>query len=447
MWIASDEIPPHSCFKHMPEKAIHYSERACSVPAISSFSTAFCGFPSDQTAVIASVDDVEKLPQIVVPAARQASFGRIIGRVPPGTKKAFLLVDGKRVLAKRPRQRKVRFRYQLPRRDVTLRLIAVDGRGTRTRSQPVGPVLGLPARAAPRPSGSREHASLARALRKEMRGFPGVTAVYVRDLVTGDGASWNATAQFPAGSTLKVALALEALRVSPGPPAQGSELGRLLESMLVYSSNVDANRLAITIAGSTRVAWSRVRRLMARLGMNRSEAFGGYQDMALATPERSNSESDSRGLATSIGTGRVLPPIWRAIPLETIEEPRFGPSKRTTAADLSRLFTAIHLAAGGRGPLIKHYRHEITPTEVRHLLYLLTHTQDREKKLAAQVPYATVAHKGGWIPTARHDAGIVYWKAGAFVASVMTFSAAGVGAPADRLAAQVARTSLKTLRR
>ena len=127
--------------------------------------------------------------------------------------------------------------------------------------------------------------------------------------------------------------------------------------------------------------------------------------------------------------------------------PEFGRGKRTTAADLGTLFAAIHLAAGGRGPLIEAFNGAITPAESRHLLFLLAHTRDRGAKLAASIPGATVAHKGGWISTARHDAGIVYWKGGAFVAAVMTFNEQGVGDASDRLAARAARTSLETFRR
>ena len=390
----------------------------------------------------------EEPPRIVVPAPRQVSFGRIVVRVPSGTRNVILLVDGKPVLERQTHRRRVTIRYQLPRRDVTLRLVAIDGRGALTRSHRVGPVLGLPRRAAPRPSGSREHASLARSLRRQMRSFPGVSAVYVRDLVTGSGAGWNATAEFPAGSTLKVALALEALRVSDGPPRPSSELGRLLEGTIANSSNIDANDLAIAIAGSTGLASARVNALMARVGLTGSDLFGGYlvEDEELAARGLTGRGHPTRASASAYGLPG-LPPRWPpSIRLETVRQPDFGRGKRTSAADLSRLFAAIHLAAGGRGPLIKHYGRQITAAEARHLLYLLVHTQDRGTKLAAQIPRATIAHKAGWISTARHDAGIVYWKGGAFVAAVMTFNAAGVGPTADRLAARAARTSLTTFR-
>jgi hypothetical protein len=48
---------------------------------------------------------------------------------------------------------------------------------------------------------------------------------------------------------------------------------------------------------------------------------------------------------------------------------------------------------------------------------------------------------------ARHDSGLVFWKGGVFVASVMTWSSRGVGASADALAGCVARASLERFRR
>jgi len=383
-----------------------------------------------------AADDV---PRIVIPAPNQVSFGRVVARLPRGTHRVVLLVDGKAV-ARRSSigRRRITVRYQLPRRDATLRILAIDSAGARTRSSPVGPVFGLPAPAAPKPAPSRRHNALARALKRHLSSFSGTSGFYVRDLATGAGASWNATARFPAGSTLKLALALEALRVSDGAPPANSQLRRRLESMILDSSNIDTNELAVSIAGSTSAASARVNVLMSRIGMTDSDLFGGYlvDDLERAT----------RGLATAVGIPHERPRLPPAIPLQTIDQPQLERGKHTTAADIARLFSAIHLAAGGRGPLVKHYRGEITPAEARYLLFLLTHTRDRGAKLEGLIPGASVAHKAGWISTARHDAGIVYWKGGAFVASVMTWNANGVGAASDTLAAKIARTTLTTFR-
>jgi hypothetical protein len=55
-------------------------------------------------------------------------------------------------------------------------------------------------------------------------------------------------------------------------------------------------------------------------------------------------------------------------------------------------------------------------------------------------------HKAGWISYARHDAGLVYWPGGVFVATVMT-TGSRVGAASDLLAARIARATLERVRR
>ena len=59
-------------------------------------------------------------------------------------------------------------------------------------------------------------------------------------------------------------------------------------------------------------------------------------------------------------------------------------------------------------------------------------------------PYALL-HKAGWISYARHDAGLVYWPGGVFVAAVMTYGS-GVGVASDVLAGRIAQATLERSR-
>ena len=45
-----------------------------------------------------------------------------------------------------------------------------------------------------------------------------------------------------------------------------------------------------------------------------------------------------------------------------------------------------------------------------------------------------VLHKAGWINAARHDNGLVFWRGGVFVVTVMTYRAGGAGESSDVLA-------------
>jgi Beta-lactamase enzyme family len=349
---------------------------------------------------------------LVAPAERETSFGRIAGRLPRG-RWAVVVRVGRRTLAiKAVVGTSFDFWVALPRRDMTLRVAAYTSHGRR-RVATVEHVLGLPRSARPRAvSGSRD-AGLERVVRPLARSFPGTSGVFVEDLVTGRGSAWNARARFPAASTLKVAIAIEALRTLAAKPARGSYVDALLRRMLVDSDNDAANQAEALFGGG-----SRVDELLDGIGFGDTWMGGGY---LRGTPAR-------------------LP-----IPIRVESQPSFGCCKYTTAFDLARLLIDVHLAAGGRGPLIRHYGREFTPSDARYLLYLLAHVRDRGKlgRYLGGGPYALL-HKAGWITSARHDVGLVYWPGGVFVAAVMTWGS-GVGVSSDVLAGRVARATLTRL--
>ena len=58
----------------------------------------------------------------------------------------------------------------------------------------------------------------------------------------------------------------------------------------------------------------------------------------------------------------------------------------------------------------------------------------------------TVLHKAGWVNAARHDAGLLVWRGGILVATVMTYRSAGAGTSSDVLAGNVARAALRRFR-
>jgi Beta-lactamase enzyme family len=349
----------------------------------------------------------------VAPAAREVSFGRIAGRVPRGTWTVVVRADGRSLTVRRVTGGSFDFRVSLPRREVTVRVTAFSA-GRATEQATVPHVFGLPRSAEPRAVRGTQDLRLARTVRRLASSFPGTSGLYVEDLVSGRGSAWNARARFPAASTLKVAIAVEALRSLTGKPQAGSYLDSLLRRMLIDSDNDAANETEATFGGGRRVD-----ELLRGLGIGDTWMGGGYLH---GTP--------------------VLPPI----PLRVESQPSFPCCKYTTAFDLARLFTYLHLAAGGKGPLIGRYGSTFTPSDARYLLYLLVHVQDRGKlgRFLSGGPCALV-HKAGWIVGARHDAGLVYWPGGVFVAAVMTYGG-GVGVASDVLAGRAARLALARLR-
>jgi beta-lactamase class A len=351
-------------------------------------------------------------PVITSPAPREISFGRITGRVFAGTTRVNLVVGG-RIRAQKNITGPARFSFavNLPPRMISVRVMAVNAAGDRS-STTVPNVRGLPLPGEPgvlRPT--TEDAVLARKLRPLARNFPGTAAVYVQDLQTGRGAAWNARARFPAASTLKLPIAIEVLRTLSYRPAAGSSLDRLLRSMLVYSSNEAANSLLVWLGGSTSGGAYRVNALMRSVHVRESLMYGGYQ------------------MATAAA---------RPIPLQVNEQPAFGGGKYTTAWDLAKLHRFVGMAARGIGPLPR-ASGTFGRKDARYLLWILAQVADHGKLDRFLSPRAAVLHKAGWIGTARHDAGVVYWMGGSFSVAVMTWNANGVGSSSDILAGRVAR--------
>lgn len=356
-------------------------------------------------------------PALVVPVAHEVSFGRIAGRAAPGTQRILVLVDGRLRGEKELRGRRFTFSLELPRRNVTVRVTAVDGEGRRA-STVVQHVYGLPRSAEPRgrppPLPGREDPVLARTVRSLARGFPGICSVFVQDLRTGAGAAWNARARFPAASTLKLAIAVEILRTERGTPAPGSRLDTLLRRMLVISDSKAANELLVRLGGSTSGGSARVNSTLRSLGLNDTDMYGGYEI------ERTSAQ--------------------RAIPIRRVGEPSFV-GKRTTAWDLARLARHLHFAADGNGLLARRLRGAFSRADARYLLYVLAHVRE-PGRLDRFLGGAALLHKAGWIRTARHDNGLVYWPGGAFVVTVMTWRGGGIGTGSDVLAGRVARAAL-----
>jgi beta-lactamase class A len=356
-------------------------------------------------------------PALDAPAPREASFGRIEGRVGAGTDRVVVLVDGRAKGEQRVRAgRRFALQVTLPPRDAAVRVVALDALGNRA-SATVRPVLGLPPSATPQATRPHEDPVLARKLRRLVDAFPGIAAVYVENLVTGAGAAANARARFPAASTVKLPIAIEVLRVLRGRPPPGSRIHALLQRMLVRSDNEAANELLAWIGGSQAGGAARMTATMEALGLRDTRMYGGFL-------------TASRG---------------RPIPLTVEREPPVV-GKHTTAADLARLHRLVHAAAAGRGALVRTLDGSFSSEDARLLVYLLAHSADRGKLDRHLPDDAVVPHKGGWVTEARHDSGVVYTADGVFVAAVMTWTYGEAGDSSDELAGRVAKAALERFR-
>jgi len=359
-------------------------------------------------------------PAIYAPAPREVSFGQIRGRAPAGTTTVNVRVDGVYRGHAKLSGRFYSTRLSLPSRDVTVRVTAVNADGDRSSAH-VGPVYGLPTSARPHATKGSLDRTLQRRIRALVDAYPGISAVYVQDLLTGKGAAWNARARFMGASTLKLGIAIEVLRVLGGKPSPESYVGHLFQRMLVYSDNAAANDLEVWLGGSTYAGSADVTETLHELGLADSYINGGYL----------------------IGTA-----LNREIPLTVNQQPfYYTTGKYTSAWDLARIHKLLHRGAAGQGTLVQ-LPGRFTASDARFMLWTLAHVQDPGKlDRYLSKPGVSVLHKAGWISTVRHDSGLIYSPDGAFVAVVMTYGAGGVGESSDILAGKVALSAFKRFTR
>jgi beta-lactamase class A len=335
-------------------------------------------------------------------------------------------VDGRVVAVLRPMGTRFTADIELTPRELTLRVESVDARGRRA-GRTVRHVLGLPRGARARIRLPQLDPRLQRDVHRLAAAFPGTAAVYVESLTTGAAAAWNARATFPGASTLKLAIAVTLLTRNDGAPAFGSAVDRLIRGMLILSDNEAANRSLVLLGGSTSGGGHLVNAELRSIGLDQTEMYGGYV------------------IGTSLEPSRDV--AARGVPLTVVSQPSWGIGKATTAKDLAQLHRVVWLASAGLGPLARG-RSGLDAAEARYLLYLLAHAQPGSKlaRVTHGPPGVLVLHKAGWVDAARHDAGLVVWRGGVFVAAVMTYRPSGAGKSSDVLAGRVAEAALRRFR-
>jgi len=357
-------------------------------------------------------------PAIEQPAPYQVSYGLVTGRAAPAAKVVVVSANGRVLAARKLRSRRIWLRVSLPSGDVTVRVTTHTSAGRRS-SRVVRHVFGLPAAARPRAARAHNDPALSRRLQRLAAAHRGTAGFYVQSLTTGIGAAWNAKARFPAASTLKLGIAAAVLTRYSGIPPPGSWLDGRLREMIVPSDDRAANDLLVWLGGSTSAGGQRVNSLMRSIGLVDSIMYGGYLVRNLSS----------------------------RIPVRVERQPAFGVGKYTTAHDMTALWQALWLATENRGPL-RRAQPGLTRADARYLLWLTAHVRDQPKldRRVTRGEDVAVLHKAGWISTARHDTGLVFWHGGVFVAGVMTWNGNGVGRSSDVLAGRVAELALARFR-
>ena len=350
---------------------------------------------------------VHAAPPAPLVSAPPVSFGRIAVGVGAGTRRLEVQADGRITarIAVAPGPRRVSVRVPVGIHPVRVR--ASGPGGARWSATVRVRVLPRSALRAGRVPGFIDGA-LQADVDRLVAGMPAVSGVYVQHLVTGCGAASNADARFPAGSSLKAAILVDAVR-----RGRAGDLASLLDRMLVHSEDEAANDvLAVLGGGSGTAGAASVTDTLHALGLTRSLVRRPY----------------------------MIEQARRPLRIETTASPALYTNFVTTPFELARLMVAIHRGAVGGGGVA---RLGIGSRAARaELLARLLDVRDASKLVAGLPVGVPVAHKTGYTEELKNDGGIVYLRSGPVAAAVMTWSAAGVGdATGDRFIADVARAA------
>jgi beta-lactamase class A len=219
------------------------------------------------------------------------------------------------------------------------------------------------------------------------RRFPGWIGIWVHDLVTGRTAGWNADAQFPAASTVKLGVLLATLERFRHP--ERSQLDYDLRSMMRWSSNLAANRLLEKLGGRRAVE-----RALRRAGARRSTYPQGYR----------------------VGTALR--------PLDVKKQPPLVSGRVTTAHDLGRILYLLHAGALGDRTALR--LDGLDRARSIYGLGLLLASEPRGNNIGLLQPWlrpgTRIAQKNGWLHDARHTAAIIYFRSGPKIVVVLTYA-------------------------
>lgn len=350
-------------------------------------------------------------PAPAIVAGPPVAFGGITVRLGAGTRLIEVQRDGRIIVRRSVPAGPRRLSVALPAGVGAVRVRAVGSGGARWSAAARIRVLPRSALRAGRLPGFVD-APLQRDVDRLVSGMPAISGVYVQHLVSGCGASYNADAQFPAASTLKAAILVDAVR-----RGRAAQLAPVLDRMIRDSDDVAANQaLAALGNGSGETGAASVTDTLHRLGLGRSLVRRPY----------------------------IIEDTRRPLPITTVRAPALFTNFITTPFELARLMVAIHRGAVGKGGVAKL---GIGSHAARvELLARLLDVRDTSKLVAGVPAGVPVAHKTGYTQEVKHDGGIIYLASGPVVAAVMTWSASGISdAVGDRLIADVARVATRRL--
>jgi beta-lactamase class A len=351
-------------------------------------------------------------PSLTLPGPGEVFFGRVTGQAPSTATKVLVNVNGSRVGSAAVSGGAFSLRVSVRPGQALVEALYVNANGRQVGAAVSRDAFALPASAARSPAAPHNDKSLSTRLAAAGLGFDGYASIHVERLATGAVAGWNDDARFPAASTVKLAVMIEAARrfgLAPSSPILYD-----VEQAAAWSSNLAANRLFELIGGGdTTKARAVAERRLRLVGAPSSTYPGEYR----------------------VGTARSASP--RQPPLQT--------ARVTTARDLAAVMRAIHLSAVGKVSGLR--ATGLRPEAARVLLRALLGSVARSDNAGLVKPYLPTgtpfAQKNGWVSDSRSTAGIIYGREGPVIVVIQVFRSGGlslaqaqlVGKSAARIAA------------
>lgn len=363
-----------------------------------------------------SSDSAAPLPVVAalsLPGPGEVFFGRVAGRAPARAARVVIRVNGVRAAAAAVTGGRFSALVSARAGKAVVEALFIDSRGKQLGATASRNTWLLPPSASQRRAQTRVDRGLSTRLAAAGLAFDGYGAIHTERLAGGIVAGWNDDALFPAASTVKLAVMLEAARRYG--LASTSPVRYDVERAASWSSNLAANRLLEMIGrgrvgGGVGATESRLR----ALGATSSTYPGEYR----------------------VGTSRFGAP--RQPPLNT--------ERVTTARDLATVLRRIHLAALGDAGAGR--ATGMSSSTARTLLRMLLESEAVGDNVGLIHPFLPAgipaAQKHGWLSDARATAAIVYGPEGPVILVVMGYRGAGLslvqaqalGAKASRLALQ-----------
>jgi hypothetical protein len=339
-----------------------------------------------------------RIAPLLFPTSDEAFSGNVFARAPARTAHVQVIVDERASTYVSAGAGLLNLKLTIPPGLHTLELRFRDSRNHLLSLQRSVSASMLPSNwRATRPA-LREDRALDARLAALANSFDGQSAIWVQNLRSGREGSWNADARFPAASTVKLAVLIAALN-KLGPHPENSTAYYDVRALATWSSNLAANRLLRTLAGSEAAGAALAQATLRRVGASSSTYTGDYR----------------------VGTAVTRP-------TDAPDPPLLVSQRTTTARDLARILELIARAAGGDADALR--TSELTPHEAKLALGLLLASQPAADNLGLFRPWLPppfpLAQKNGWISQARHTAAILYAQEGPRIAVLLTFRSTGL---------------------